>query len=47
MLEMILRKILVLDWIALVSLPHSIRQEIIIALLVEVVTDELLLQLGI
>lgn len=47
MLEMILRKILVLDWIALLSLPHSIRQEVIIALLEEVLSDELLLQLGI
>lgn len=36
-----------LDWIAFVYLPHSIRQEIIIALLMEVVTYEFLLQLGI
>lgn len=40
MLEMILIKIVVLDWMALVYLPHSIRQEVIIALLVKVVTYE-------
>lgn len=40
MLEMILIKILVLDWMALVYLPPSIRQEVIIALLVKVVTYE-------
>lgn len=40
MLEMILIKILVLDWMALVYLPRSIRQEVIIALLVKVVTYE-------